>query len=630
MRMGPRLLAMAVVALSAGTMAATQVRDATPAPLATPSGTGGIRGVVMTADAPPQPARRVIVTISGDVAASRSAITDDLGRFAFRNLPAGRFSIQASKAAYLGGGFGALRPGRPGTPISLGSGQQADVTVTIWRGAVVTGIVSDRNGSPMPAVQVAILNARAGTDPAANATEFGVTDDRGVYRIFGVPAGEYVVAALPVPGGTGEMGARSVAEMDALLAELQQRGTRSAGSPGSANSPRPAAPLLAGAPIGFAPTYFPGTPLWRDATRLKLAAGEEKSGVDLQVQPVTAATINGSITGDVPNLAAVRLAIVIGGPRTTTQFASNPVLSMTPNEEGRFRFSNVTPGTYSIVARVARGQTTAATPPMSAVSIGRSGQPPLGASGEFLYAVADVDVLGSPISGVALVLQPGSTFSGRIRFDAGVQPVPDDFTRIRVAVSPPGGTSMSITGDTIIGNTFSAVTPATVEAGGGFTLKSIAPGLYNLQCTLPSEIAPIWWLRSAMVEGRDLLDAPLVFRPGTSYTDVVLTLTDRRTELSGTLQTPTGLPAPEHFVIAFSADRSMWRPGSRRVQAVRPSSDGRFLMRDLPPGDYLLAALLDVEPNEWQDPAFLEQIATAGVPVTIAEGQKKIQDLRIR
>ena len=189
---------------------------------------------------------------------------------------------------------------------------------------------------------------------------------------------------------------------------------------------------------------------------------------------------------------------------------------------------------------------------------------------------------------------------------------------------------MLILGDTIIGNTFSAVTPVTVEAGGGFTLKSIAPGLcsyhgarfrghrLNLVAALGDD------------GGRDLLDAPLIFRPGVSYTNVVLTLTDRRTELSSLLQTPTGLPAPEHFVIAFSADRSMWRPGSRRVEAVRPSSDGRFLMQDLPPGDYLIAALLDVEPNEWQDPAFLEQIAPAGVPVTIGEGQKKIQDLRIR
>ena len=47
-------------------------------------------------------------------------------------------------------------------------------------------------------------------------------------------------------------------------------------------------------------------------------------------------------------------------------------------------------------------------------------------------------------------------------------------------------------------------------------------------------------------------------------------------------------------------------------------------------GDYLLVALTDVEPNEWQKPEFLAEIAPGGVKVTIGEGEKKVQDLRIR
>jgi hypothetical protein len=50
---------------------------------------------------------------------------------------------------------------------------------------------------------------------------------------------------------------------------------------------------------------------------------------------------------------------------------------------------------------------------------------------------------------------------------------------------------------------------------------------------------------------------------------------------------------------------------------------------DLPPGAYLIAALTDLDPNEWQTPAFLEQVLPAGVPVAIKEGEKRTQDLKI-
>ena len=64
--------------------------------------------------------------------------------------------------------------------------------------------------------------------------------------------------------------------------------------------------------------------------------------------------------------------------------------------------------------------------------------------------------------------------------------------------------------------------------------------------------------------------------------------------------------------------------------SARPATDGRFILADLPAGEYLVAALTDLDPNDWQDAAFLEQVAPAAVSVTIREGEKKTQDLRIR
>jgi hypothetical protein len=112
-------------------------------------------------------------------------------------------------------------------------------------------------------------------------------------------------------------------------------------------------------------------------------------------------------------------------------------------------------------------------------------------------------------------------------------------------------------------------------------------------------------------------------------TDAVLTYSDKRSELTGTLTTPTGQPASEFVVIVYPTDRAMWRPGARRIRSMRPASDGAFATADLPPGEYFIAAVTDAEPNEWQQPSFLERLVAASIKITIANGQKARQDLRI-
>ena len=109
----------------------------------------------------------------------------------------------------------------------------------------------------------------------------------------------------------------------------------------------------------------------------------------------------------------------------------------------------------------------------------------------------------------------------------------------------------------------------------------------------------------------------------------MLTFSDRHTELGGALLTAAGQPAPEYLVAVFPADRSAWRAGTRRLKATRPGSDGHFSFVDLPPGDYLLAALTDAPDDDWQTPAVLDALAKSGVKVTLAEGEKKNQNLRI-
>lgn len=132
-----------------------------------------------------------------------------------------------------------------------------------------------------------------------------------------------------------------------------------------------------------------------------------------------------------------------------------------------------------------------------------------------------------------------------------------------------------------------------------------------------------------MAGGRDSLDFPLVISPGGNVTDAIITFADKSTELAGTLQDATGIATSDYSIIVFPSDKQYWQPQSRRIQSVRPGTDGKFTVRNLPPGSYMIVAVTDVEPGEWYDPEFLSQLAAAAMRVTLGEGEKKTQDIRI-
>ena len=132
-----------------------------------------------------------------------------------------------------------------------------------------------------------------------------------------------------------------------------------------------------------------------------------------------------------------------------------------------------------------------------------------------------------------------------------------------------------------------------------------------------------------MLEGVDVLDAPVVVRGSVAVPEVVITLTDSRSEVSGVLQGPDGRALADDTIIVFAADPQFWTPRSRRAQATRPATDGSFSVRDLPAGEYVIAAVADVEPGQWRDPQFLAELAPYGIRFSLADGEKKVQNIRI-
>jgi hypothetical protein len=136
-------------------------------------------------------------------------------------------------------------------------------------------------------------------------------------------------------------------------------------------------------------------------------------------------------------------------------------------------------------------------------------------------------------------------------------------------------------------------------------------------------------MASAVFGGQDILDVPLEMTGTPGPADGLVTLTTKTTELSGTVQDAAGQPASAVTVIVFPSDERFWAPESRRIQGVRPATDGRYQVRNLPPGDYRLAVVSDVEPGRWFDPAFLRQLG-GFVTLTLGQGGRAVQDFRAK
>jgi hypothetical protein len=596
-----------IVALASPSAETPQVRDVERPPT---TGTGSLSGIVVS-EPDAAPVRRAVVTLTGaDLRPSRGAITGDDGRFRIANLPAGRFTLTVARGSFITSVHGARRAGRAGTAIAVGEAEVvSDLVVRLWRGAAVAGVIRDEAGTPVEGVTVTAVPARPSAQSTRTLSNNGVvTNDLGEFRVFGLPPGTYVVTAAPPSSGPQAIVAMSDAEVDAALARLTLR------APGVAPiRAAGAAPTSGDRPFDYAPIFYPGTASRAQAAPITLAAGMEHVGLDFALQRIATVFVEGTVSrpdGQPAAGAAVQLVEVVpAGPFAPV---SPRLHDATVGADGRFRIARAATGTYELFARIGG--------PADLVTPAGSGQASDAAAP--LWASADLTISTSDVAGIALTLQPGRVMSGRVGFE-GMRP-PPALTSVRVSLVPIGVLALP-TGAPI--RTLQTVASASVREDGTFTVSGIGPGSYRLY--VGATTLDGWWPRSALRGGTDLFDADILVDATTDLSGVAVTLSEQRTTLSGSLQTPAGVPVTDVFVIAFAADRRYWGPRSRRVQAVRPASDGTFTIAGLPAGDYRLAAVTDVDLEEWEDPAFLALALAASIPVSLAEGETKTQDLRL-
>lgn len=615
------LISLSICTAMAAAVAAQQ-RPQTP-PLPPSTGTAQISGTIVTDEATPRPVRRAVVSLTmASISIGRSTTTDDAGRFVFTQLPAGNYSPpRATKAGYVSTTYGEKRVYGMGAPITLTEGQRLTIALKMIRGAVITGAIVDQ-GRPAQYVSVQATAVRTvnGAHVASDAYYYdgsgsATTDDRGIYRMYGLPPGDYLVS---VAGRTliGSAAVRPITDAEMQWAQQQLQGG-SAGSSASASvpsSPPPPAQAVASAPV-----YYPGTTVASQAVPITLTAGQERSGVDFTLQVVPTSRVEGTVIGlDGRPAATAQINLV---PRVLDSGASqldslmlidSMMLSRPAVVDGKFAIAAVKPGDYTIAARgTSRSDTPAPSGP------GAGGPAPAMP----LWASADISVNGADVTDIVLRLAPGIDVAGRVSFD-GTAEKPADLSTVTVRLrsAPTPGVTVAV-----------SVPSAPVNADGTFTLKGVTPGRYLVYSSVPGPArTPVWTMKSARVGEIDAADVPFEVSAGRETSDIAITFTDKMGELSGRLLDGANNPTSQLSIILFPTDKAMWSQTSRRIRSpVRPANDGVFKFTGLLAGDYFLAALTDFDMTDVYKPEFLEAVSAAAMKITIGEGEKKVQDLRI-
>jgi hypothetical protein len=264
------------------------------------------------------------------------------------------------------------------------------------------------------------------------------------------------------------------------------------------------------------------------------------------------------------------------------------------------------PGHYTLVAR--GGNVTAMSPSQQeAVKRGLILPP--------LFARVDVVVSGQDVSNVAIRLQEGITVSGRVVVKTSASSPTTDLTRFQIELVARETTARS-----------SGRPTAPLAADGTFQIVGTEPGDYRLRATAP---AGSWSLRSAVLDGKDVSDLPVDVAMGQNLSGLVVTFSDVQTELSGILIDGDGRVASQLYVFVFPTDKTMWLPAARRIRSVRSTDNGSYTMAGLPAGEYFLCALTELDTMLQFEPEYLEQLIPASIKITLAEGEKKTQNLRI-
>ncbi|MCI0485905.1 MAG: carboxypeptidase-like regulatory domain-containing protein [Blastocatellia bacterium] len=472
-----------------------------------------------------------------------SATTDSDGKFEFKDLTPKIYFLWTIAPGYVQTGASEPKFYRVGDT----------ATISMMKGGVITGRVTTSAGDPVVGVGIRTVRLRDGAGQATpvsmnffsymfmsipSALGSWKTDDRGIYRIYGLEPGKYHVAA----------GGKSLIEL----------------SEGGYNDD--------------VPTYYPSASTPDAAVEVAVQAGQEMSNIDIRYRSERGFSISGTVSGDAASNRGGLLVYLMRAQGGAVEAISPVPL---PNSERTFRFEPVPEGDYQLMAMVVteRGRNKISQPRSVTVR---------GAD------VEGVELALAPLSSISgsVVIKPaqeekikadcknrraGSLEEIVILARADKKDVPKN--------EPPAFLTSYLSNDT-------AGVP---NDKGRFTIGNLLSGAYHFDVELPGER----WYASAISQPApgpkaraiDLARDSLKLKSGDEIKNILITVSEGAASLKGrVVPSEEGKTLPPRMRVYLVPEEKESAEDVLRYREVEIDGSGAFELNHLAPGRYLVLA----------------------------------------
>lgn len=510
-----------------------RAQEQTPSPENTNEVTSGtITGQIVNERGEPMSGANVSVRSLAAPAAGRTTSTNAEGRFRITGLDAGLYVLTGHSPAYV---FTPAENDFATTYYRIGDSARLEVI----KGGVITGTVVNANGEPIIGVRVRALRIRDAKGQVTRTPQFGMTDrstdDRGIYRLYGLSPGTYVVSA--------------------------------GGGPGNQS-------FQLNPYDGDVPTYAPSST--RDAaTEFKVRSGEETTA-DIRYRNDPGHTISGTVKVNGTNGASLLLTPV------DAVFVPATNAFQMPGTRG-FEITGVSDGEYHLTA-MEYPANTALSGAMQNVSMSETKR---------------ITVKGADVSGIELITRPSSSLSGRISLEPTKPPECQGkrkplFAETLIDLQRPEKeletAPLFLRG---IGTAVSA------DPKGAFVFRNLTPGRYRFNTTFfarfwyvqsisvgaPASTTPSAGAKTAVPKIDPAANWTTV-KPGEQISNVTITLAEGAASIRGRVPVAEGAAIPSGtaiYLLPADADKAA---DVLRYFVTNVGSDGTFALNSLPPGRY--------------------------------------------
>jgi hypothetical protein len=557
--------------------------------------------------------------------------TGDDGTYSFLNVNPGQYQVVVDRDGFITQEYG-QRSWVSGTGVTLTvtAGQKlANINVAMVPAGTIAGTIRDETGEAMAGIQVQALSYQYqnGSKTLVSAKQVP-TDDRGEYRLFWLPPGDYYVSAIP----NGPGGRRGQAGQN-LAAIVQQLGlTQAAGAINAAV----AAPT---ADEAYAPSYYPGGIDPENAVAITLPPAQELDRMDFVLRPIQMLTVSGKVTpfdvssipltpaqqqaqqrqqaaqaqqgnrggrggnnnggnfggggrGNPNNLAGVNVILTRIGPIANNGgggrggrggggggggrggFGGPGQPRAIVGQDGTFQVSNVVPGSYNLMAIQQ-------------------------AAGMVFSARTKVEVGFSNVSNINLAVVPGIDIKGQIATEDGKSPTNFRLNNVRIQLTP--------TEEVPVGNT-----QAQVQADGTFTLTGVPAMSYKVNVTGINA----GYVISGQYGNNEVLNQPLQVDAGQTGSILSFLLGFQPGTVTGDVRDSKDQP--------FQAATCVLVPNARNrldlYKTAASDQNGKITFTSVAPGEYKLFSWESVPTGAYQDADYLHPFEDKGKVLTIGKG----------